>query len=149
MHLTRRNFEIRGARRVAIAAACFLVALVTCASALALRMEVTEPSDQASAHAKVHVKAENLKPVTKVPPVYPVEAKKAKIQGTVMLSTIIGKDGAVENLSVVSGPSALQAAALDAVRQWRYEPYLLNGDPVEVETTVKIVFTLSKDSLGK
>jgi TonB family protein len=144
MHLTRRNFEIRGVRRVAIATACFLVALVTCASALALRMEVAEPSDQASTHAKVHVKAGDLKLVTNVPPVYPVEAKKAKIQGTVLLSTIIGKDGAVENLSVVSGPSALQAAALDAVRQWRYEPFLLNGDPVEVETTIKIVFTLSK-----
>jgi TonB family protein len=144
MHLTRRSLAPGRARRFAIAAACAAIALATCASALALRMEVTEPSASSSAPAKVHVKADALKLVTKVPPNYPVEAKKAKITGTVVLSAIIGKDGTVENLKVVSGPAALQQASLDAVRQWRYEPFLLNGEPVEVETTINIVFTLAK-----
>jgi protein TonB len=75
-------------------------------------------------------------------PVYPPDAKKAKIQGTVVLQAVVGKDGDVKNLRVLSGPQELQQSALDAVRQWKYRPYLLNGDPVEVETTVNIVYSL-------
>jgi TonB family protein len=144
MHLTRRSLVAGHARRVTMAAACAAIALATCASALALRMEVAEPSADSSAPAKVHVKSDALKLVTKAPPVYPPDARKAHITGTVVLSAIIGKDGTVENLKVVSGPAALQQASLDAVRQWSYEPYLLNGEPVEVETTINIVFTLGK-----
>jgi protein TonB len=59
-----------------------------------------------------------------------------------VLSAIIGRDGTVEDLQVVSGPEMLQQAALDSVKQWRYRPYLLNGDPVEVRTTINIIFTL-------
>jgi protein TonB len=58
------------------------------------------------------------------------------------LQATISKAGGIENLRVVSGPPMLQQAALDAVRSWRYKPYLLNGDPVEVETTVNVVFNL-------
>ena len=86
--------------------------------------------------------AENL--LNKVVPVYPPEAKKARIQGTVVLDAVIGKDGKVENLRVVSGPSQLQQSSLDAVRQWTYKPYLLNGDPIEVKTTVNVVYSLGK-----
>jgi TonB family protein len=59
-----------------------------------------------------------------------------------VLSAVVGKDGNIENLQVLSGPSELQQASLDAVRQWMYKPYLLNGDPVEVKTTVNVVYTL-------
>ena len=80
----------------------------------------------------------------KVPPVYPVAAKKARIQGTVELEAIIGKDGSVEHLEVVSGPKELQESSLDAVRQWTYKPFLVNGDPVEVKTTINVFYTLAK-----
>jgi protein TonB len=75
-------------------------------------------------------------------PPYPVEAKQAGVSGTVVLETLIGTDGKVEELKVVSGPEPLQQAALDTVKTWRYRPYLLNGQPVEVRTTVNVVFTL-------
>jgi protein TonB len=78
----------------------------------------------------------------KTPPVYPPIAKAARVSGTVVLQATISKTGAIENLHVLSGPAMLQQAALDAVRSWRYRPYLLNGDPVEVETTVNVIFTL-------
>lgn len=77
-------------------------------------------------------------------PVYPVIARAAGISGTVMLAAIISKTGAIENLHVISGPLMLQQAALDAVRAWRYRPYLLDGQPVEVETTVSVIFTLQR-----
>jgi protein TonB len=79
----------------------------------------------------------------KVPPVYPEEARAARIQGTVVLHTIIGKDGAVKEVTVVSGDSALVKAAVDAVQQWRYRPTQLNGNPVEVDTTVAVNFVLN------
>ena len=78
----------------------------------------------------------------KTVPVYPPIAKAARVQGTVVLQATISKTGAIENLRVVSGPAMLQQAALDAVRSWRYRPYLLNNEPVEVETTVNVIFTL-------
>ena len=78
----------------------------------------------------------------KTVPQYPAIAKAARIQGTVVLQATISKTGAIQNLRVISGPPMLQQAALDAVRSWRYKPYLLNGDPVEVETTVNVVFNL-------
>jgi len=78
----------------------------------------------------------------KTMPVYPPIAKAARVQGTVVLQATISKTGTIEGLHVLSGPAMLQQAAVDAVRSWRYRPYLLNGDPVEVETTVNVVFTL-------
>jgi TonB family protein len=80
--------------------------------------------------------------VSKAPIVYPIDAKKAHVSGTVVLNAIIGRDGTVEDLQVVSGPEMLQQAALDSVKQWRYRPYLLNGEPEEVRTTINIIFTL-------
>jgi TonB family protein len=84
--------------------------------------------------------------VTKVAPIYPPIARAARVQGTVVLQAVIGKDGHVNQLNVVSGPAMLQQAAMDAVKQWIYKPYLLNGAPVEVITTVNIVFQLSNPS---
>ena len=77
-------------------------------------------------------------------PVYPPLAKQARIQGTVRLQAIVGKEGNVNQLEVVAGHPLLVQAALDAVRTWRYQPTLLNGEPVEVVTTIDVVFTLGE-----
>lgn len=82
--------------------------------------------------------------VRDVKPVYPQMAKVARIQGAVVLAAVIGKDGAIQNLHVVSTASPLlNQSAIDAVKQWRYRPYILNGEPVEVDTTITVNFTLS------
>jgi protein TonB len=81
--------------------------------------------------------------IHKVQPAYPPLARQARIQGSVVLQALIGKDGAIQNLHVVSGHPMLTGAALDAVKQWRYKPYYLNGEPVEVETTINVNFTLA------
>ena len=75
-------------------------------------------------------------------PVYPPLAKQARIQGTVRFNAIIGRDGAIANLQVVSGHPLLVPSALEAVKQWRYQPTLLNGEPVEVVTQIDVNFTL-------
>jgi protein TonB len=80
--------------------------------------------------------------LNKTTPIYPPIAKAARVSGTVVLQATISKTGTIENLRVVSGPAMLQQAALDAVRSWRYKPYMLNSEPVEVETSVNVVFTL-------
>ena len=85
--------------------------------------------------------------VYKQAPVYPMDAKKAGVSGRVELQAIIGTNGLIKDLQVVSGPDALQQAALDAVKTWRYRPYLLNGDPVEVRTIVNVTFTLGIGSV--
>jgi periplasmic protein TonB len=79
----------------------------------------------------------------KVDPEYPEKARKQHIQGTVVLQATIGKEGDVENLQVISGDSMLAAASIEAVKQWKYKPYLVNGEPVEVETQVDVIFTLN------
>lgn len=78
--------------------------------------------------------------ISKVSPVYPTAAKDKHIQGVVTLAMVIGKDGTVTDVQVVSGPSEITAAAIDAVRQWRYRPYKLLGRPVEIQTTAQINF---------
>ncbi len=81
--------------------------------------------------------------IHRVQPNYPPLAKTARVAGTVQLAAIIGKDGTIQNLHVISGHPLLTQAALDAVKQWRYKPYVLNGEPVEVDTTIQVNFTLS------
>jgi protein TonB len=81
--------------------------------------------------------------VKKVQPTYPPLARQARIQGTVVLQAEISKDGTIENLRLISGHPMLAPAAIEAVKQWRYRPYMLNGEPVAVETTVMVNFTLS------
>lgn len=80
--------------------------------------------------------------IRQVTPIYPTIAKTAHISGTVVLHAIIAKDGTIQELTYVSGPPLLMRNAMDAVRQWRYNPTLLNGEPVEVDTTISVVFTL-------
>lgn len=79
---------------------------------------------------------------TKVNPQYPQEAKDQHIQGVVVLQAIIDKEGNVEHLQLISGHPELAPAALEAVKQWKYRPYLLNGTPVEIATQVQVNFTL-------
>ena len=81
--------------------------------------------------------------VYRVQPSYPALAREARIQGTVRLRAIVSKNGTIENLSVLSGHAMLVGSAIEAVRQWRYRPYLLNGEPVEVETEITVNFLLS------
>jgi protein TonB len=81
--------------------------------------------------------------VKRIQPNYPPLARQARIQGTVVLHAVISKEGAIENLTLVSGHPMLAPAAIDAVKQWRYKPYLLNGEPVEVDTEVQVNFTLA------
>jgi len=78
--------------------------------------------------------------IRKVSPVFPPYAKRAGIEGTVVLEAIVAKDGSVQELEVVSGNPALAQAAVDAVRQWKYQPYVLNGQPVEVDTRIQVNF---------
>src|SRR5580700_10203036 len=81
--------------------------------------------------------------IRKVSPTYPPLARQARIQGTVVLQAQISKDGSIQNLQLISGHPMLAPAAIEAVKQWKYKPYLLNGEPVEVETQVQVNFTLA------
>src|SRR5215469_15707349 len=82
--------------------------------------------------------------INKVNPTYPPLARQTRISGTVRLHAIISKDGSVQQLEVISGHPLLVQAALDAVRQWRYRPTLLNGEAVEVDTTIDVIFSLNQ-----
>lgn len=82
--------------------------------------------------------------LSQVTPVYPAQAKQDHVQGTVQLDVIIDKEGHVDKISVLTGPQPLIDAAVEAVTQWKYKPTFLNGEPVRVETTVTVNFTLSQ-----
>jgi protein TonB len=79
----------------------------------------------------------------KVQPQYPQIARVAGVQGAVRLRAIVSRTGTIENLSVISGHAMLVAAAVEAVKHWRYRPYMLNGEPIEVETEITVNFTLA------
>lgn len=81
--------------------------------------------------------------IHRVEPGYPALARAARVQGDVILTAVISVNGEIENLQLVSGHPMLVPAAISAVKQWRYKPYLLNGQPVEVETTITVIFSLS------
>jgi len=107
------------------------------------RVPVVTPPPPPTVHPPriSHMMEGNL--IYRVQPTYPPLARAARIQGTVLLRAIISRNGTIENLQTISGHPMLVGAALDAVRQWRYRPYILNGDPVEVETQVTVIFSLS------
>jgi protein TonB len=81
--------------------------------------------------------------IRRVQPAYPPLARSARIQGQVVLAAVISKEGMIENLRVLEGHPMLVRAALDAVSRWRYRPYVLNNEPVEVETRITANFSLS------
>ena len=148
MRLKRNGNRIDGVRRILITAACATFVLAACGSAVAfgLRAEAigATSGDEASARKSVPPEEMQNNVISKVPPKYPVEAKERGIQGVVTLKAVINKQGSVENLNVLTGPKELQQSALDAVRQWVYKPYLVNGEPVEVETTINVTYSLQK-----
>ena len=81
--------------------------------------------------------------VSRIEPRYPFLAVQTRTQGTVVLHAIISREGRIEELEIVSGHPLLVQAAVDAVRQWRYRPTFLNGEPVEIETSITVTFRLS------
>jgi len=81
--------------------------------------------------------------IHRVEPAYPTLAKQARVQGEVVLSAVISVNGEIQNLQLISGHPMLVPNAITAVKQWRYKPYLLNGQPVEVETTITVIFSLT------
>lgn len=150
MRLTEKPAEPSALRRFTAATACALLGAGVCATTLALSVHVDALAAGEEQHASkptgpVAVSADIMQNqiVHKVPPVYPDDAKKARIQGKVQLDAVIGKTGEVEQLRVASGPKELQQSALDAVRQWTYRPFLVNGAPVEVKTTIHVIYSLS------
>ena len=106
---------------------------------------VSTPSASADDAAPVQVPQGEMsgRIAKKVSPQYPEDAKKAHIQGQVILDATIGKNGDIEKLVVVSGPAQLTPAAIEGVKQWKYHPYLVNGEPVEVKTRIDVNFTLA------
>ncbi len=89
---------------------------------------------------------EHPKLIKKVMPSYPEPAKQARIEGTVLLTCLIGVDGSVEKIEVVKGHKLLAKAAIEAVSQWKYEPVKLNEKPVQADTSVEIIFELPKET---
>jgi periplasmic protein TonB len=106
------------------------------------RTEEKTPAPAKPIHVSTGVQAAKL--ITQVNPAYPALAKQARVSGTVRLTAIIGRDGAIRNLQVMGGHPLLTPAALEAVKQWRYQPTLLNDEPVEVITQIDVNFTLSR-----
>jgi periplasmic protein TonB len=100
------------------------------------------PPAAAPARIKVGGDVQAASPLKQVTPAYPNIAKTAHVSGTVTLHAIISKDGSIEKLEYVSGPALLMTSAITAVREWKYKPTMLNGQPVEVDTTVQVVFSL-------
>ena len=90
-----------------------------------------------------HMMEGNL--IRRVQPAYPPLARSARIQGQVVLAAIISKEGTIENLRILTGHPMLVHAAVEAVSQWRYRPYILNSEPVEVETQITVNFSLSEN----
>jgi TonB family protein len=153
MNLTHHSKELRGAARLATAALSLLLIGVACTSALAFRMQVAAPAAQTATPAptpqpekvlRIGARVINGNRLTFVAPVYPPDAKAARLNGTVVLHALIGKDGLIKELAVVSGPDEFRESALDAVKRWTYRPYLLNGDPTEVDTTITVNYALKQ-----
>lgn len=147
MVLTRKPTFVSTGRRVLIAAACSVLTLATCTTALALHTDAAAFASIADSKAPkmTHVEASVMsgQKIAGDFPVYPPEARAKKIQGTVVLNAVIGKDGAIESLHVVKSPDKLLSeSALKAVQTWRYHPYFHNGDPVAVDTTVNVTYNL-------
>ena len=102
------------------------------------------PKPKPTGPVRIGGNVQAAKLVNRITPIYPPLARQTRISGTVRLHAIISKDGTIQELTVISGHPLLQQAALDAVRQWRYQPTLLNGEPVEVDTTIDVIFSLNQ-----
>lgn len=103
-----------------------------------------KPGDSGAPRVRVQGLVQQAKMIHQVQPDYPDAARANHITGTVVLHAIIGKDGQVQQIEVTKGPCILDEAAIRAVRKWRYFPTKLNGEPVEVDTTISVTFTLGR-----
>lgn len=155
MRLTEKPARPSALRRFSSATATIVLGAGICATSLAFSVHVDalaagddQPASKSNGPLNVRAEIMQNQLLHKIPPVYPEDAKKARIQGKVQLDAIISKTGEIENLRVVSGPKELLQSALDAVRQWTYKPFLLNGAPVEVKTTIHVTYSLC-DSKGR
>jgi TonB family protein len=151
MRLSEGRAELQGVRRFAMTAACGMVGLVTCASALGLRMEVPAPATavvaQDAGPARLTIPVQKWDAVYKRPPVYPQEAKAKKdtLNGPVVLDIVVDEAGVPSDVRVKKGlRSDYDESALAAVKEWRWNPYLVNGRPVTVNTTVTVNYFLGK-----
>jgi len=103
-----------------------------------------EPEGVASASDRVHLSPQAAQSVSvSVPPDYPLLARQMKVQGVVSLQALISKEGSIQELQVLNGPGILATAAREAVKQWRFKPYLQNGQPVETQARITVNFTIS------
>lgn len=100
--------------------------------------QVTEPPGRIRVAADVEAKMLQHE----VAPIYPAIAVAARVQGTVTLHAVIGPDGSIKELQYISGPPLLMRSAMDAVKQWKYKPFLLNGQPTEVDTSIPVAFAI-------
>lgn len=147
MDLKQKPPRTSAIRRLAIVSVCLAIAVAACTSSLALRLEVASGNTQNAQNTKVKVDAKELKLLFKEPPVYPVQAKTSRdtINGTVQLDVVVSKTGDVENIRIMKSLRGdYDQAAIDAVRKWRWEPYRVNGAPIEVLTTISITYSLAK-----
>jgi protein TonB len=122
----------------------FLTVALIAATSCTVLAQTAQPSPSTLKARKLRISpgvAEGLL-IKKVPPHYPPEAKEKRITGIVILEFTVDRSGNVQGLKVLSGDPILARAAAEAVQQWKYRPYLLNGEPVEIETTAKFTFRL-------
>ena len=124
---------------VVAVAAMLLVVFAPCT-----RGQASQPGEPPAGAPRIRVGSdiESKMLLHVVSPVYPPIARTALIQGTVVLHAIIGVNGSVKELQYISGPPLLMRAAMEAVKQWKYKPYLLNGEPIEVDTTIPVRFAI-------
>jgi TonB family protein len=142
MQLTQSPARPSTGRRILLASAAGIIALATCASASALRLRVAPPATPLQDPLKVA--SRDMQAADKKMPVYPAEAKANHdtVDGSVLLSVLIGKDGLVKEIHVQQSLRPdYDASALEAVKQWRWTPVLVNGEPTEVETTVTVSYS--------
>ncbi len=147
MNLTKRSAEVRGVRRWAMVAVCVAIGAATCVSALALRMGVGTDQDKAPKTLSVNANVMEGQLIIRKNPVYPAEAKANKdtIDGAVVLAVIVDEEGVPEDISIEKSLRAdYDQSAIDGVSQWRWKPYLLNGNPTKVKTTITITYSTAK-----
>jgi TonB family protein len=148
MTLTHKPAPMNTTRRIVVATACSVLALATCTSALALHTDVSalNPAAESAAPAPIHVKADVMAgaKISGENPTYPPEARAKKIQGRVELALVIDKNGMPQGIHAKQSPSdLLTESAIKAVSTWRWRPYLLNGNPIDVDTTVNVTYNLA------
>jgi protein TonB len=100
-------------------------------------------SKASNARAQVQLSPSSAQVISRVDPSYPLLAKQMKVQGAVILEALIGKNGSIQDIQVLSGPAILSEAAREAVKQWHFKPYYQSGRPVETEARITVNFTIS------